>query len=205
MKNARLFLMTFLGAVTLNSCGETTKENETDDASMPMQNEMHMETDEMHVETDEMHEMGDMGEGNLDDGAAGQVEFQDEKMAAVYEHYMHVKTALVNTDAQEAQSGANMLSEALQNAGGNEQALNSAQTISQAGDINEQRIAFQDLSAAMEQMLVGSVSSGQVYKQFCPMAFEGKGAYWLSSSEEIRNPYYGDKMLKCGSVRDTIQ
>lgn len=180
------------------SCGETNKENETDDASMPVQNEMHMDAHEMQ-------EMGDVGTGNLDDGAAGEVEFQNNKMAAVYDHYMHIKTALVNTDAQEAESGANMLSDALQNAGGNEQALNAVQKISQAEDINQQRVAFQDLSAAMEQMLSGSVSSGQVYKQFCPMAFEGKGAYWLSSSEEIRNPYYGDKMLKCGSVRDTIK
>jgi len=43
-----------------------------------------------------------------------------------------------------------------------------------------------------------------VYKQYCPMAFDGKGAFWLSSSEEIRNPYYGDKMLKCGRVEETI-
>lgn len=197
MKNARL-LLAFLGTITLTSCGDTKKENEADDASMPMQNEMHMEGDEMQ-------EMGDMGQGNLDDGEAGEVEFQDEKMGAVYSHYMHIKTALVNTNAEEAKSGANMMSEALQNAGGNEQALNAVQKIAQAENINIQRTAFQDLSAAVEEMLTGSIASGQVYKQFCPMAFEGKGAYWLSSSEEIRNPYYGDKMLKCGSVRDTIK
>jgi len=53
-------------------------------------------------------------------------------------------------------------------------------------------------------MLKGAVKSGEVYKQYCPMAFDGKGAFWLSSSEEIRNPYYGDKMLKCGRVEETI-
>jgi len=200
MKNARLLLMAFLGAITLNSCGEAKKENEAeaDDASMPMQNEMHMEGDEMQ-------EMGGMQEGNLDDGAQGDLAFNNQNMEAVYNHYMHIKTALVNTNAEEAKSGAKMMTEALQNAGGNEQALNAAQTIAQTDNINEQRTAFQDLSAAMENMLKGELSSGEVYKQYCPMAFEGKGAYWLSASKEIRNPYYGDKMLKCGSVRDTIK
>lgn len=198
MKNARLLLMAFLGAITLNSCGETKKENEADDASLPMQNEMHMETDEMQ-------EMGEMGAGNLDDGAQGDIAFNNQNMETVYSHYMHIKTALVNTNAEEAKSGAQMMTEALQNAGGNEEALNAAQTIAQSDDINEQRTTFQDLSAAMETMLTGEISSGEVYKQYCPMAFEGKGAYWLSSSQEIRNPYYGDKMLKCGSVRDTLK
>ncbi len=199
MKNARLLLMAFLGAITLNSCGESKKEAEADDASMPMQNEMHMEGDEMH-------EMGDMQEGNLDNGAQGdEIAFNNQNMEAVYNHYMHIKTALVNTNAEEAQNGAKMMTEALQNAGGNEQALNAAQKIAQSTDINEQRTTFQDLSAAMEGMLAGQLSSGEVYKQYCPMAFEGKGAYWLSASKEIRNPYYGDKMLKCGSVRDTIK
>ena len=195
MKNARLVLLAFLGAITLNSCGETKKENETEDASMPMQNEMHMEDE---------HDMEEMS-GNLDDGAQGDLAFNNQNMEAVYNHYMHIKTALVNTNAEEAKSGAKMMTEALQNAGGNEQALNAAQKIAQSNDINEQRTTFQDLSAAMENMLSGQLSSGEVYKQFCPMAFEGKGAYWLSSSKEVRNPYYGDKMLKCGSVKDTIK
>ena len=30
------------------------------------------------------------------------------------------------------------------------------------------------------------------------MAFNNEGAYWLSDAEQIRNPYFGDKMLTCG-------
>jgi len=44
-----------------------------------------------------------------------------------------------------------------------------------------------------------------VYVEFCPMANNNKGAYWLSESKEIRNPYFGDKMLTCGSVKDVIK
>ncbi len=181
----------------LASCGETKKENETEDAAMPMQNEMHME------ETDD-HEMEAM-RGNLDDGVQGDIAFNNQNMETVYSHYMHIKTALVNTNAEETKSEAEMMTAALQNVEGSEEALNAAQTIAQTDDINVQRTTFQDLSAAMETMLAGELSTGEVYKQYCPMAFDGKGAYWLSSSEEIRNPYYGDKMLKCGSVRDTIK
>ena len=43
-----------------------------------------------------------------------------------------------------------------------------------------------------------------IYQQFCPMAFNDKGAFWLSDKKEIRNPYFGDKMLKCGKVTDTF-
>lgn len=39
-----------------------------------------------------------------------------------------------------------------------------------------------------------------VFVQHCPMANTDKGADWLSLSEEIRNPYYGDAMLTCGEV-----
>ncbi|MBD3391520.1 MAG: DUF3347 domain-containing protein, partial [Chitinivibrionales bacterium] len=41
------------------------------------------------------------------------------------------------------------------------------------------------------------------YLAFCPMAFGNKGAYWLQTGKEIRNPYFGAKMLKCGEIRET--
>lgn len=193
-RNAILF--SFLaGTLSLTSCGDNKKENAVDDIAAPMQNEMHMESDEMQ-------EMGDMDHAEV---TAGEMEFKDQKMAAVYGHYDHIKTSLVMSDAAEAQKGGQMLVEALQDAGGKENAMSAAQKIAQSSELNVQRTAFSDLSAAMEEMMAGTLATGAIYKQFCPMAFEGKGGYWLSSSEEIRNPYYGDKMLKCGSVRDTIE
>ncbi len=43
-----------------------------------------------------------------------------------------------------------------------------------------------------------------IYQQFCPMAFNDTGAFWLSDKKEIKNPYFGDKMLKCGKIIDTF-
>jgi Cu(I)/Ag(I) efflux system membrane fusion protein len=47
----------------------------------------------------------------------------------------------------------------------------------------------------------GMPNKKAIYVQFCPMAFNNKGVYWLSDKKEIRNPYFGDKMLKCGEIK----
>ena len=44
-----------------------------------------------------------------------------------------------------------------------------------------------------------------MYVDHCPMAANGKGANWLSTEKTIKNPFYGDKMLSCGSVEQTIK
>lgn len=44
----------------------------------------------------------------------------------------------------------------------------------------------------------------KLYKQRCPMAFNNKGAEWLSNAEEIRNPYLPKTMLDCGENIDSV-
>ena len=44
-----------------------------------------------------------------------------------------------------------------------------------------------------------------IYYQFCPMARNGAGAYWLSAVKEIKNPYYGEAMLTCGENKEVIE
>ena len=78
--------------------------------------------------------------------------------------------------------------------------------ISQAGDLEIARSAFKPLS---DQMVVLARTFGPfdaaIFVQHCPMADDNIGADWLSLDKVIRNPYFGDKMLKCGSVTETIQ
>lgn len=195
MKNFRILALTLLGLFSLNSCGDEEKKEQP----VPMQNDTRMDSD--HTEHGNQ-----MKNGNLDNGAqTGQVEFNDDAVASVYQHYMHIKTALVNTNSEEASNGGEMMVEALEASEAGDQAVNSARIIAENSDINEQRTAFLDLSASVEGMLEEALVSGEIYKQFCPMAFGGSGGSWLSGSEEIRNPYYGDKMLKCGRVEQTIE
>ena len=40
----------------------------------------------------------------------------------------------------------------------------------------------------------------KIYIYYCPMA----DASWLQKEEGTRNPYYGAKMLKCGSVKEEL-
>ncbi|MBT8186489.1 MAG: DUF3347 domain-containing protein [Croceitalea sp.] len=127
--------------------------------------------------------------------------FSDDNVSKQFQHYIHLKTALVNSDAKEAQSGAKMFIENT-----DDTALKGLlYKILDTSDIEVQRTIFSDVTAKMTAIVEASISSGEVYQQFCPMAFNNQGGYWLSTKEEIRNPYFGDKMLKCGKVTETIK
>lgn len=108
------------------------------------------------------------------------------------------------SDNSEAQKHANMLLTSLTEAKAEQALLDATKQLAEASDINKQREAFSKVTKGMESVLKGALSSGEIYKQFCPMAFEGKGDYWYSNSKEIRNPYYGDKMLKCGRIEEVL-
>ena len=107
---------------------------------------------------------------------------------------------MVASDAAAVKTGAN----ALLNVSGDATLKEIAQTIANADGIENQRKALPDLTASVERLLDNAITSGAIYKQYCPMAFNNTGAYWLSSEKEIRNPYFGDAMLSCGSVKETI-
>jgi len=71
--------------------------------------------------------------------------------------------------------------------------------------IEEQRKQFGFLSEILiHSFEVFGVAGKTLFVQHCPMAFDNQGGDWLSDQEEIRNPYFGDKMLKCGLVKDTF-
>ncbi|UJH91890.1 DUF3347 domain-containing protein [Antarcticibacterium sp. 1MA-6-2] len=71
-------------------------------------------------------------------------------------------------------------------------------------DIAHQREHFDILSVDLVDMLEITGSPKTLYQQFCPMYNSNKGAIWLSASEEIKNPYFGQKMLTCGEVQKEI-
>jgi Cu(I)/Ag(I) efflux system membrane fusion protein len=75
-----------------------------------------------------------------------------------------------------------------------------AEAIAAAANIEEQRAYFVSLSRNLAELNQAFKGDEKLYLQYCPMAFNNKGGYWLSSNEEIRNPYFGDAMLKCGRV-----
>ena len=75
-----------------------------------------------------------------------------------------------------------------------------------AGKIEHQREHFVMLSKDVADLIKTFGNGGQtLYKDYCPMANDGKGATWISELKEIKNPYQGNKMLTCGSVKETIK
>jgi Cu(I)/Ag(I) efflux system membrane fusion protein len=79
-------------------------------------------------------------------------------------------------------------------------------SIGQSSDIEKQRNAFAKFNLAFYKSLkTFGLKNDTAYFQYCPMANREQGVYWLSETEEIRNPYFGDEMLGCGENRETIK
>lgn len=189
-----MMLSLVAGTLSFTSCKETKE----DEAAEPMQHEMR-EGEQMDGEMRSTSNEDVILEDEVT------AEFENEEVAAAYQHYIQIKKALVQTDAAMAQDRAKEMVAALESNEENGDLATAARNIATTNDVNAQREAFSELTKEMESRLEGALASGEIYKQYCPMAFEGKGDAWFSNSKEIRNPYYGDKMLKCGRVEATIR
>ena len=116
------------------------------------------------------------------------------------EKYLDIKDALVQTDAKATQKAAKDFLAATNNDG----LKKALETIANSSDVAIQRSAFEKLSETMYSVVKTNGADVVLYKQYCPMAFNNKGAYWLATEQEVNNPYFGDQMLHCGSVQETI-
>lgn len=121
--------------------------------------------------------------------------------------YLEIKDALVNDDVEGTKKGAQNVMNSMKEMSMDETLESihqNAQAISEADEIDVQREHFKILSEKI-YTVAKSIPSGIVlYKEYCPMAFDNEGAYWVSQEEEIYNPYFGSAMLHCGSVKETI-
>lgn len=70
-----------------------------------------------------------------------------------------------------------------------------------AGKIDHQREHLASLSKDVSDLIALFGSSQKLYQDHCPMYNDGKGAVWISETKDIKNPYYGNQMLNCGSVK----
>ena len=138
----------------------------------------------------------------------------------IVKHYLHIKNALTNDDAGEAANGAKAMDAGLSKVDKsfftaeqkviydqNEEELKEhAEHIEKNGDnIKHQRSHFSMLSEVIYD-LVKAFGAGQpIYHDHCPMYNENKGAMWLSETKEVKNPYFGAKMLTCGTVEEVIK
>jgi Cu(I)/Ag(I) efflux system membrane fusion protein len=47
----------------------------------------------------------------------------------------------------------------------------------------------------------GHTRETALYRAFCPMAFNNRGAAWIQADKKIANPYFGHQMLRCGEIQ----
>ena len=73
-------------------------------------------------------------------------------------------------------------------------------------DLEKQRTAYAGFEDALYRSVKAfGVTDKPIYRQYCPMALNNKGSYWLSDKKPIRNPYFGDQMLTCGETKEEIR
>ncbi len=134
------------------------------------------------------------------------VEFSDNKVQEIYASYLTIKAAMVNSDSKTVQIESEKLEAIIDDAEENKQFKAVSKLISLTKEMNKQRDFFVTLTNEVVRVISkAEIKSGEIYKQFCPMAIDGEGGYWLSDSKEIRNPYFGNKMLSCGSVKEVLK
>lgn len=142
------------------------------------------------------------------------------QLTRVFEQYVPLKNAFVLTDAKKVKAAVPSLQQSLSKVNMGlltGEAHDSWMDISAklntqlkkiyaSASITGQRDAFIEFNNQFYKAVKTFGLSGKtVYYQFCPMADNDKGAYWLSEEEPIRNPYFGDEMLTCGEVKETLR
>ena len=121
--------------------------------------------------------------------------------------YIVLKDALVNSDTKAAHQASNNLLKSIRNTEElkDASALKALETTTQnfikAETLAQQRSAFVGLSKNLIKISKGFSSQNTTYYiQECPMANNNNGAQWLALEMGIKNPYFGEAMLDCGSV-----
>ena len=133
---------------------------------------------------------------------------QQKQLSQLLTQYYAIKDALVDGNATNASTSAdqfikvaNSIDYKLISEGNINTLLKDATSISESKDIKKQREVFTNFSNNMIALAKSvKLTAEPVYQAYCPM----KKANWLSNEKTIKNPYYGNAMLSCGQVVETI-
>lgn len=136
----------------------------------------------------------------------------------VYESYLPVKDAMIASDAALTNEKVKTLQKAIKNVNmslvkgeahitwmKDLAVLNSTTAmIAKESDIENIRMMLSPLSDQLYHTLKKYQVETNGFRQFCPMAMNNEGAFWLSDSDKVLNPYFGDAMLTCGNVEEEL-
>ena len=133
--------------------------------------------------------------------------------------YLFIKNGLAGDNTTKAKTGATQLNSAIKKFDKSlftalqkrefdkhaDDTKDQLQAIISGNNIEAQRASFSMLSQHIYELIKVFGPGQMMYRDYCPMAFDNKGAVWLSETKEIKNPYFGSNMLNCGSVQEIIQ
>lgn len=116
--------------------------------------------------------------------------------------YLPIAKALALDNPEQAANAAAILAESTET----DSIREPANAIAATQDLKAQRVPFKTLSTTLiaEIRANGLDRIGTAYVVHCPMVGSNTGADWISSVPEVLNPYFGDSMLNCGSVTQTL-
>ncbi|WP_291728304.1 DUF3347 domain-containing protein [Bernardetia sp.] len=197
----------FIGASFFTySCNNTEKKEEA-------KTETSMEMNHERMNHEEMDHSDMATKTNAEQVAESQA------MTAILDSYLALKNALVEENDEKAATEGSTLATAFASVDVSgleadksktaneivESATEHAKHISEnKGNIVHQREHLALLSKDVKDLVEMLGTDRTLYAEFCPMYDNNKGAMWLSASSDIKNPYFGSKMLTCGSVKEEI-
>ena len=229
MNFSKLTLLSALVLGTLTYCGSGEEKHSAETMEEHgMEHDQGMQMDEMEhsTPTSELSRINDMSREDYTTYAkmsdVPQVKASAEakqQVSGITKDYLKIKDALVSGDQNKASEAAKSMNKQLNafNSSSLEEELQDvyssradklkkdAQAISSAANIAEQRAYLVSLSRNIAELNQAFNTDEKLYVQYCPMAFDNQGADWLSNEEGIRNPYFGDKMMKCGTVKRSVE
>jgi len=134
---------------------------------------------------------------------------------AAIDHYIDMKDAFVASNSKQVSDYAKSTSQKLRtiNLDGLgkmekshlSKSIEMLDAIGNNPNLENQRSHFVILNENFVPLAKNTVAlTEKLYIKKCPMANNNKGAFWLSNQKEIRNPYYGEQMISCGSIIDSI-
>ena len=135
----------------------------------------------------------------------------------IIDSYIELKNALVKDDEKNAALAGNNLASSFRNFEMSklnemehkqfmeimEASIEHAEHIAKS-DIGHQREHFESLSSDIADLITIIGTDKTLYLDYCPMYNNNQGGMWISETEEISNPYFGAKMMKCGKITKQI-
>ncbi len=174
---------------------------------------------ESHLDMEETTSITNENNSNINDRISVSKDFQNQ-LKVIFDDYIKLKDALVKDNSKNVVKESKILLDNLTKVDMKQltdkvahnhwmslekEIKASGTSISKTSNIKVQRNHFKHLSAHLIKAVQQFGVNEKVYVEFCPMADNNNGAYWLSKEEKVINPYFGEAMLTCGEVKQVIE